>query len=232
MTGMVSNSVNFGSTPLHQVNLRKGDGSGFVRAVVSELDPKCEEDFLALSQVAKDWNAGFFVGKILNFFEACRGSLTSHQNNPELQDWIVKNNPQTYYAVELLHEAPLHEKIAGLLMATFKRNTLHNCRNLDLSLLQVRPDIMYQDGVDNSARRIKGVGEVLVGQVFRHAKESAAPSITITSSNDYFYYETFKKSGVEMIDDRLYDYTAPFTIKSGEFDKYLGYTEQKYQIKF
>jgi len=224
MIGMASNSLNFGSRPLHQINLRRGAGEGFVCAVVSELDPKDAEDVAALQKIAQSWHGAKYAGDILDYFVGNR--------KPEpmpCEVALYKKSPPVfgYYAVEMSDKKSLGERIVGLLQTTFKN--WYNSPNLEMDYVQTKPDLKFDNG---AVRTVKGIGEILMAKTCDLAKSFGAKDITIESSNDAFYLNSCKKADIKLLDGQEDDKYGVFYLQSNDFDKYMKYIEQKYQTKF
>lgn len=221
---MVSNSVNFGSTPLHQANLRNASG-GLTRVVISELNPKDFKDVAALEQVAKDWCGAKYAKRILNFFKG-QEDVRLSRDADVLEE---KNHPHTnnYYAVELLGDKPLHERIVGLLQTTFQ--PWYNSSNFEMDFLQVKPGMEYVAGV---VRDLRGVGELLVAKTCDVAKKFGAKGITIESRNNDFFLSSTKRAGIKLVDGANEGLYGQFYLEAADYDKYLEHVKDTYKTEF
>lgn len=204
------NNPNFKSTPIQNVHLRNAQG-GYVKAVFTELDQKNIEDIEGIRNISTLWkNADY--GKTY-----CKHFLTSN----------IDNNVR-YFSLEFEHGKNLAERILGLLKLRFSKNL--NTGKMDISLLQTKPEIMYTDYEQN--RAIKGVGETLLSAAFVLAKNKKISRIDIVSTNDYFYYNSFKKAGLDLNEeDKMYYNIGDIEIHNKDFDKYIDYINKKYTPK-
>lgn len=205
-------NTTFTSTPIHYVKLKKitnGVENGFVKAVFSKLNQADEKDRIAIQQVQDIWGKKEFIANSCceNFFK---------EQSPETQ---------TYNCIELISNAPLGERIIGL--AKSLTLDLGKTKIYHLSWLASKLKL------DNPERGIKGVGEVLLGEVFNKAKNKKMP-LEFTSSNDSFYFKTFKNAGLDFVEDEeLFEMgNGLFTIQKRDFDKYINYCQKKYGTDF
>lgn len=207
MIGMTSNSTNFGSRPLHNVNLRNAEGS-FVPAVISELDPKDAVDIEAMRNIRANWKKALYVGDIAYYFKEAS------------QETIENEEISRFYAVELHQPKLLQDKIVGLINVFFEKGK----NNLDLSWLQVKPELMHKN--KSTKREIRGIGELLTAKAFSVANDFKASILSITPAND-FYEKSFEKPGVKLSSNELGCF-----IDHPYFNQYLKYIEKKYDITF
>ncbi|MDD3435718.1 MAG: hypothetical protein PHC64_01045 [Candidatus Gastranaerophilales bacterium] len=170
LVSLRNNNVNFTSTPLYEIRLPKADGSGFVDAVVSMLDPHNAEDIAAIEKIKQTWKD---TKRILNhIYEA----------------FVEKNSSYEYNAIEL-KEGSLEDRIVALSAYEI------NCRNasipkLNLSYLVVKPELT------KSGRTIKNIGEALFGFVVDVAKEISSFCLSFDSKNNGFYQRILEKAGI------------------------------------
>lgn len=91
-----SNSLNFTSTPVHSVNLKKltnGAENGFIKAVYSKLSPEDLNDSVAINELKATWDVPH---KLMDeFSREFNLSIKSHE----------------YNAIEMIGETPLYKNI-------------------------------------------------------------------------------------------------------------------------
>lgn len=197
------NNVEFKSIPIYQVNVRNAD-NGLVKAVFSELKATCEEDKLAIIKIKNSWENSYLLD---GFFEDFKDTFSSDKN---------------FNAIELLGKAPLGERIIGLVQTQFMY-----ANDLFGTYIFSRPDLKKQV----VCRKIKNVGEVLLGSIMKMAKEKNSTHFNFRSSNDSFYYKTFDDAKIQpyvMKGRRL----TEFSINSKEMQKYIEYCQNKFKIDF
>ncbi|MDD3435717.1 MAG: hypothetical protein PHC64_01040 [Candidatus Gastranaerophilales bacterium] len=160
-----NNNVNFTSTPLYKIKLPKTDGSGFVDAVVSRLDPNDKIDQDAVKNILGTWAKGIAA-------DICKYFLRPPKESE-------------YHAIELVGD----ENLAGKIIA-LSRDDLNACGNLlHLSLLAVKPEVSFQ----NPQRKIKDVGQALFGFIINIAKESGI-CLEFVSRANKFYLKVLQKA--------------------------------------
>jgi len=209
-----NNRVNFTSTPLHPVNLRKftnGAQDGFVKAVFSKLDPNNLEDLAALKEIETnaDSEKSAILRMLCGFFP-----YNCFQNDQ-------------YHCLELVGEGSLAQRIVGLLNTT---PGLGDKKAYVGKLIATVPRFKY--GKDD--RGIKGVGEVMLGETFNLAKKGGFERLSFDSTKNPFYDETFRTAKVNVQEREIsgWDSARNIIIPKTEFDKYINYCEDKYKFKF
>lgn len=205
MTNMMNNRINFGSKPLHQVNLRSDLYSGFVPAVLSELDPKDEGDLKTLEELNEAWKTEY-TQDILDLFK-----------KPN------ENNIQYYHhTLGIKRTENPDKKILGVLSTKF--NSEENA--FKILRLQVHPKYTY---LENAQRLFKGIGETLVGKAFSLANNLKTPWLSFGSSvfvKD-FYEKIFNKANI-----KNHGAYYAFDIAAPDLPKFLEYIQKKYKTTF
>jgi len=215
MINAISNSPNFKSRPIYDANLRKINKNGnceYVKAVFAELSPKDITDRNAMQFVSSAWEKAKYVGKIGKNF---------------LGQFPYQKDTR-HFSLELSqNEGSLAEKIVGLLELITKE--YKECKELHISHLQANPDFMFKN--KDSSRDIKGIGEMFLNGVFKLAKKEKACNVSLLSTNDDFYYKTFKNAGINLFEEDIgYDNNGLIEIKEKDFEKYIKYSNEKYNL--
>lgn len=204
----------FKSIPIRHVNLVDANGGSFIPAVFSRLNPKDIKDIKAVDFIKNNWD---FDSSLLSTF---------HSNfYPHRFDSLQ------HYAIELIEDKPLEEKIVGI-------SHISHCRNIDmpvfnklkLSVLFTKPELNKQ--ADD--RKIKNIGEILFGQVINIAKNTDYEKITFTSLNDGFYLNILKKFGIDVSKDpEIFDSKeGSFCLRKKYYDSSLDYLQREFNIDF
>ena len=209
-----NNNVNFTSTPIHSVNLKKltnGAEDGFVKAVFSKLDPNDINDSLAIHELKATWDVPYNL--MDEFSREFNLSIKSHE----------------YNAIEMVGEAPLYKRIVGLICSnSYSRN------NEIIStgrVLITKPELSKK----SDARSVKGVGEMLLGKAFYQAKLAKSKEFKFDSSATDFYEKTFADAKIRIIKGVNFFQEGGndrFVIGEKDFDKYINWCQQKYQTNF
>lgn len=209
------NNINFTSTPIHYVNLKKltnGVEDGFVKAVFSKLNPSDKKDIDAIIQINQDWDEEYLVSEYCGDF--------IRNISPDINQ---------YHAIELLENKDLGDKIVGLVKYYFKN--YGNKENLHLSWLITNPKAKFISR--DEKREIKGVGEILLGETFNKAKEHKALGLEFSYGNDSFYKKTFENAGINIINGKTFNPSdKEFYVETEDFDKYINYCQNKYSTDF
>lgn len=207
-----NNNIKFTSTPLYHVNLKRvgNNADGFERAIISKLNPYDKIDDSAIKNIRNH-----LIHNEMYERQHCVGTDFCEEFEDHFLDMANFN------AIELINNEELSKKIIGLV--SFYKNLSGKMR---LKLLFTMPNCQNA----NQKRKIKGIGEIALGNVFNQAKELNAKEITIDSSNSAvkFYEKTFKKAG---INPKLQKGQS-FIIKNNDFEKYLNYIKNEYKIDF
>lgn len=197
-----NNNINFTSTPIHKVNLINAKDGSFIPAVFSQLDPDNLLDISAIKQIQKNWRGpSFLVDQFYN-------------------DFFHSKNVEKYHAIELLNNDPLEKRIIGLTESRIDHS------DYELSLLFVKPELTQKVG----KRKIKNIGELLLGEIFNLAKKANASSLEFLSSNTGFYNKTFERALPGLYKPEDNDMVFSFEIKRKTFDKYIDYWKKKFGI--
>jgi hypothetical protein len=213
MIGQTS-PVNFKSTPLHHVNIRKvenGATVGFEKMMFSKLDNGDSTDRVAVKFIGQNWVGAPYAKLFDEWFN---------------EKPLTKSIEPRHYAVELLDKGKdLAEKIQGLLRVKIE-NYSHG-KNLDVSLIQSHPDLLYTSKYKK--RSLAGFGEVMLGECFKIAKKENAGTLVISSTNDEFYDKTFERAKIKIWNTSI-NSGGVFRIEKSEFDKYINYVNEKYKM--
>ena len=136
-----------------------------------------------------------------------------------------KTDGVNFNAIEIVDmENPLG-KIIGL-VKSFPKIKI-NETSLFLQQLITEPTLSKNNG----HRAIKGVGEILLGECFEIAKKMNFSSVDIPSSNNPFYFHTFKEAKIDILEGYSFDKkSSEFSIPRKDFDKYINYFREKYNI--
>lgn len=204
MTGMVSNSVNFGSRPLHPINLRRKNGE-FIPAIISELGSR--EDILELKTISKEWPNADYVQQIAD---------TAREN---------ADSSQKTYAIEFPGFKKLSQRIVGLAKSDYI-NILGD-ESLRLTFLQTKPEYMHNFSL---ARDLSGIGEALLGQTFAFARDLNAKTVHFFAEDYGFYDESFRKADINA--EKSGDFGERCDIAFENFSKYIEYINKKYRANF
>lgn len=209
MLTSVNNSPNFKSVPIQRFRLPKllnGRVIGKEEVVLSELDPFGNEDLDAIAKISDFWQGSKQYNNIKTSFCYMFGS---------------GGNMTNFHAIELQNDAPLAQRIIGLMQSNGK--TLWN--------LFVKPEVMHSQ----SDRQIKGVGETLLGDACALARDRGLDSLDFTSYDDDFYFHVLDKA---QLSEHNIDYKTKgtenpsFTIFSGGINKFLAYLKEERGINF
>lgn len=208
-------NINFTSIPVNEVKVLSSKGAYILSpqcAIVSKLSQTCAEDINAIKKINRTWAQHSSIA-----YTFCRFFLNKSE----------KTMQSEYYALEIPQKGRPFTKIIGL-FSTSKGNS----GELKLDYIVTEPDFQYK----NFKRNIKGVGEVMLGEVFNIAKEKHANLLNIFSTKVNFFDTTFKNASIQRFDDMdtsSFNITSRFYhLKSKSFDKYIKYIEQKYNFKF
>ena len=204
-----NNSVNFTSTPLHYVNLRKvtnGAEDGFVRAVFTKLNPKdLEGDCLAVDKIKDTWMG------------------TSLRDNFAGAFKFFKAESNHYNAIELVGNNNLGDRIVGL-----AKSSVELGRMLKLSLLLIKPEMSRI----NYKRSINHIGELMLGEMFNKAKQLNVSKLELESAEDDFYIKVLEKAGIELTPEKYDSINHKFHIPVEDFDKYINWCQSEYKTNF
>jgi len=208
-----NNNVNFTSTPLHYVNLKnlaKDGGGGFVKAVLTRLDPNDKADLAALKEAKKSWKLKHCVGdQFLTEFESQGMSFG-------------------FNAVELVSEEPLVKKIIGLVSTSI--DDFDGISLFSLNTLFTKPSFSKA----MRSRKISGVGEIMLGEAIFNAKKSNSFDMSFNSSMSAvkFYKTTFEDAGIELTSKKYNPQSCDFRLFPEDFDKYINHVQKKYNMDF
>lgn len=223
-----NNKVNFTSTPIHKVNLINVKDGSFIPAVFSQLNPNNQLDAKAIKYIQKTWEE--------------TPLLTDHLYD----DFMSVSNSEQYHVIELVNKAPLEQRIVGLIKSRISHVEKHNGLELmctgrindvkallelnkpqcSLSLLIVKPEFAKK----NMLRKIKDIGELLLGEIFNLAKNADASSFVFNAANTDFYNKTFSRALADNYIPHPSNTASHFNMKRDTFDKYLAYWKQKFGI--
>jgi len=210
LTPIQKNNVNFTSTPIHDVNLKRIADGANIPAVFTRLSIKNDEDLNAVTQIKNKWPK---VHQIITCFcnEFCK---------PQTYD-------ADYFAIELKNNTPfLSEKIVGLFKSIKIKNG--DKERVYLSRIFSKPEHMR----DNETRTIKGIGEVLLAETFNLAKKIKATCLDFHSDNDAFYFRTFEKAKIKIEPGENFDpKNHDFHFSEKYFDQYIDYCKKEYSIE-
>lgn len=210
MLNVGSNNISFKSNPLGNVHLRKvknGVVQGSKEMVFSELSQIDKVDIQAIKEIGETWKR-----PDLSLPKAYSQMFLGDEVSPDIK----------YYAIESPHK---NKKLSDKIVAFMKLNFYPEDENLELAIVQSHPDLMLQD---KKERSLKGCGEILLGKTFDFAKQNKTKTVQIGSSNNAFYYKTFKDAKVDF-HSFLRGNIRDFIIFDKEFDKYINYINQKYR---
>lgn len=197
------NSMSFGSTPIHRVNVYSAVDNKLIPAVFSRLNQNNLQDIKALTQIKDSWKNVYF-------------SLTS-----DLCDSFLKKEPYEYYAIELTNNEPLDKKIIGLAQLDIDRIP-------KLKILTTHPDFTIEK---NPKRTIKGVGEVLFGETVNTVKKNGLGFLEFCSLNDAFYDKILKNAKIDPQNVHG-KYSRNYVLVEKYFNGFLEYISNKYKINF
>lgn len=204
-----NNSVNFTSTPIHYVNLKKvtnGIEDGFVKAVFSKLNPNDKEgDCLAIEKIKETWKENDMAEKFAGIFK------------------FFKSDLNFYNALELVGNNNLDERIVSMV-----KSSVEGGRTLKLSILLSKPELFKE----NIQRPMKNVGELMLGEIFHKAKQLQVSRLEFESAEDAFYIHVFDKVGIELTGDKYNPVKHKFSLPKEDFDKYLKYIQKEYNTDF
>lgn len=206
-TAIQQNNINFKSTPRHKMQLIRRN---FFRqtpvGVVFSELNPCDE---------KDKEA---LGAIK--------FIWPRRDLYDLQDLFyndfVKRPYEQFYAMELDNRNSLEQRIIGLMC-------LHEEK---LIMLRTSPDFAKE----NKYRKIKGIGEVLLGEAVNILRGNPQRQLRFCSTNDGFYLHVFDDAGmVQNTDYQMFprkENRTDFTVQSSGLDKLLTCISKKYNIDF
>lgn len=202
---------NFTAKPLYDVTLMDKLGRKGIKATVVELEKGNSQDILALEEVEKqcDHKNGWKPGAPDQIFF----TLFDHFKDRT----ISGKDTSKYYAVTIPDGK--NSKILGCMNASIN-NTLGFNKAL-LDDLYVSNNFAHR----NSSRDIKGVGEVLVSQAIKFAKEAKAKTLDFLSLADNFYIHSFTSA---KLNNTRTENSSNFHVNSSEFNKYLDFCNKKY----
>ena len=202
------NNVNFTSRPIHCVNIRDADNK-LVKVVFSKLDPKCGVDKAAIKKLQNSWEVPH---ELMKDFYA---------------EFSCPKDGKEFNAIELPGIGPLHKKILGVVYS--KTYMLHNQERMSMPLLITNPDLKHENGL----RKLKGIGEIMLGEVFNRAKKTKAPELEFNSEANKFFRKFFSRAKVKITDDVNYNpYNSFFHIGQEDFDKCIDWCQKKHKTNF
>lgn len=202
------NSVNFTSRPIHYVNIRNADNK-FVKAVFSRLDPKCGVDKAAIEKLQNSWEVPH---ELMKDFYA---------------EFSCPKDGKEFNAIELPGKGPLHKRILGVVYS--KTYMLWNKEHMSMPLLITNPEIKY----GRESRKLKGIGEIMLGEVFNRAKKMNVPELEFNSEANKFFRKFFRHTKVKIVDGVNFNpYNRFFHISQENFDKCINWCQKKHQTNF
>lgn len=213
-----NNNLNFKSTPVHYVNLKRVEG-GLTQAVFSKLNPNNSVDKKALSYVLRTWEDSPIIEDIYTNF-------TNYTNTSNSE----------YYAIELPGNESLGKRIAGLAHIIKKQDCDSDkmFQKLEISEIAVNPKFKH----NRLTSPYKNIGEVILGTIFNIAQQSKVAFVEFSSICDDFYNRTFKDARVtckrRLEGSRYYagHRVKRFKILSEKFEKYIAYCRKEFGIDF
>lgn len=198
-----NNNINFTSRPIHRVKLPKVDGSGFVDAVFSRLDPNDALDIQAVKQITYRWtDTSMLLDILCDDFHARSQPLQNVQ----------------YYALETLGETSLAERLVGI-----SEIVLNKAKNNHFKLLYlvVKPEYIFR----SSNKKIKNVGKVLLTSLINMAQRCNVKSFSFVSATNAFYDKVFRNAGI-IIPELGQKQARSVNMGQGEITKYMAcYTD-------
>lgn len=203
-------SPNFRAIPLYDVTLLDKLGEKGIKATVVELEKNNAKDIFAIDEVAKQCdrkNSWLTQKPDWIFF-----SILDHFKRP---NEIRKTK---YYAVTVPDKDNF--KILGCM--SLNENSRTEGKLLWLNDLFVSNDVAKR----NESRNLRGVGEVLLGEAIRLAKNSKNFALDFISVADKFYDHSFNNAKIG--NARLRDTSAEYRVEQSKFDKFLEYCDKKY----
>lgn len=212
-------NINFTSTPIHNVNLRKvtnGKEDGFISAVFSKLNLGDTEDKTALWHIQNTWDESEKKSK------AVANTICKH--------FLAKKQERQadYFCLELENKESLGNRIIGLMELQPEK---HDSKDvLYLSLLTTKPDFIHK----KENRTIKGIGEILVGEAINQAKKGNHSRLDIWAEDKGFFARIFEKTKIDLekILTRSNRDWDEYEIKREHFQQYLKECEKNYKTNF
>lgn len=200
---------NFTAKPLYNIKLLDNAGNKITDALVVELEKGKKEDLKALEEIEKtcDRNDIFNVPNRLFL------SIIDHFKSN-------KNNEERFFAVTTPYKKKLN--ILGCMYTSPNEKT--NKTTLFLDKLFVRQDVANR----NNQRKIKGVGEALLGESITLAKDAKYKALEFLSIADEFYDHSLNSAKVTNYREKNCSF---FHIKEDFFDKFIKYCSNKYNIQ-
>jgi hypothetical protein len=206
----MSNSVSFKSRPIREINLAKNKKER-IGAVFTELLQK--EDRPAIQKIydSPEWDE-------------------ASGRNHLCGDFIARKPDESlkFYAIELADKTKeLADRIVGLFNTEVCKDNDTGKKFLDFSFAFAKPSLKFRD--ENLPRGHKGIGENMLAETFRIAKEQNFDTVAITSTNNPFYEHSFKEAKLKNIKRKpLLNGIIEYRISGSEFDKYIDYVQKKY----
>lgn len=146
---------------------------------------------------------------------------------PDFCDRFFKGRDDSFCAIELISQKALAQKIIGL--------TSYSSDSFGLYKLMTKPALSDKN---KETRKIKNIGEVLLGAIFNQFKIRESNIIGFSSFEDAsgFYTKIFDKaniSGIWMDSERCNDghIRTRFTLTKEQYEKYIDYWQNEYKIK-
>lgn len=202
-----NNNINFTSIPVHAVNLKKvtnGIENDSVKAIFSRLDIDDPKDLDTLRQLKDTWDDR---DKLVH-------SMYKH--------FKMKTPDNDYFAIELPGKDDLSERIVGLAHTLYSQTN----KTYELRELITKPCLQYY----TDERKIKGIGEALLGEVVKQAKGKNANNVNFVSLAKNFYNKSLERAKVNNF--KLSENSFRYFISKENFDKYIQYCQDEYGDNF
>lgn len=167
-----NNQINFTSTPIHSLRLPRANGKGFVRGVLSELNPGDLTDRNAVRNISKTWKKNSDLIKLIH------------------DDFFGNTAGTKYYAIELMGNGT--EKLDQRIIALSEAEIVPETNFSLLSYLVVKSGLTAKE----RGRTIKNIGEALFGGICNHIRSLRRDCLYFTSINNGFFATTFQKAGI------------------------------------
>lgn len=202
--------LSFGKKLLGKTNVRRTWGET-ERVKVFEYDPKNKKDRKQISDLNhKHWGkaAKYMYSIAFNF------SLMTKEKGPE------KTVAQRFYGIEdryshALAIAEVQSSDAEVQIGNFR---FPNCTKI--ALIQTKPTEMYS----SDERTYEGLGETLVKEIVKQAKEDDRDAVILYSTNHNFWNNSGFFRFVPEIRKKGYDIMK---LEKKDFDNYIKFVENK-----
>jgi len=208
----VNNNLNFCKTLIGKAHVRRANGV-VVPADVVEYHTNDRDDYRTMCYLEHQWkqDAEYFgqseyIGEIAEKFITEAKGTDKRKYGAKFRFFALECK-DIFRNDEVLAVAEVAEREDLLTDEPFKR----------ISYIQTSPQHVFA----NRDKEYKGLGETLVAEIARIARDDGSDRIEIVSTNDKFWNSSSLFGYVEG------DHPSSRVLDSEDFDKYISYVEKK-----